>query len=349
MLLLGALGGGALALGVQLGRRLAAPRAEAALGGGEAAAHDGKVETRLIDGKAIAANVREEVKALGRQLLSEHGVQPGLAVILVGTRKDSQSYVRNKKKAAAEVEFHTVDVDLPDTVSQEEVLAEVEKLNKDPKVHAILVQLPLPKGIDEATVLRAIRVDKDADGFSAQNVGNLCLKGGDPPLAVPCTPAGCIELLQRSGVEVAGKTAVVIGRSNIVGMPVSQLLQSMDATVTVCHSRTRDMVSHVRKADIVVAAIGKAEFVKGGWLKSGCVVIDVGINAVDDATKKLGHRLVGDVDFAGAQGIASMITPVPGGVGPMTIAMLLRNTLNLARHSVGLPRVPLRRHCAACN
>jgi len=159
----------------------------------------------------------------------------------------------------------------------------------------------------------------------------------------PCTPAGCIELLQRSGVEVAGKNAVVLGRSNIVGMPVSQLLQSMDATVTVCHSRTKDMVSYVRNADIVVAAIGKAEFVRGDWLKPGCVVIDVGINAVDDATKKMGYRLVGDVNYSEAQGIASHITPVPGGVGPMTIAMLLKNTLNLARHSANLPRVPLRR------
>mmetsp|Transcript_87704 Transcript_87704/g.183355 ORF Transcript_87704/g.183355 Transcript_87704/m.183355 type:complete len:353 (-) Transcript_87704:27-1085(-) len=302
-----------------------------------------KVETKLIDGKAISAQIRAEVKQHTAELQEKHGVVPGLAVILVGSRKDSESYVRNKKKAAAEVDFHTVDVTLPDTVTQAELMAEVEKLNKDPKVHAILVQLPLPPQIDEATILKAIRVDKDADGFSAENVGNLCLKGGDPPLAVPCTPAGCIELLQRSGVQVKGKTAVVIGRSNIVGMPVSQLLQSMDATVTVCHSRTPDMVAHIKNADIVVAAIGKAYFVKGSWLKPGCAVIDVGINSIEDSTKKAGYRLVGDVAFDEAQGIASYITPVPGGVGPMTIAMLLKNTVNLARHSVGLPRIPLRR------
>jgi len=301
------------------------------------------VETRLIDGKAVAAEVRAELKDMAIKLEKEHGVRPGLAVILVGTRKDSQSYVRNKKKAAAEVNFHTVDVDLPEMVSQNDLIKEVEALNNDPKVHAILVQLPLPKHIDEATVLKAIRVDKDADGFSAMNIGNLCLKGGDPPLAVPCTPAGCIELLQRSGAEVAGKNAVVIGRSNIVGMPVASLLQSMDATVTVCHSRTKDMVEHIRRADIIVAAIGKAHFVRGDWLKPGCVVIDVGINAIEDSTKKLGHRLVGDVHFDEAQGVASQITPVPGGVGPMTIAMLLKNTMNLARHASGLPRVPLRR------
>lgn len=304
----------------------------------------GEVTTSRIDGKAIAAEVRAEVKELSKKLWQEHAVRPGLAVVLVGENKDSQTYVRNKKKAAAEVEFHTVDVDLPATVSQQEVLDEIEKLNENPQVHAILVQLPLPKHIDEHTVLKSIRVDKDADGFSALNIGNLCLKGGEPPLAVPCTPAGCIELLQRSGVEIGGKRAVVIGRSNIVGMPVAAILQSMDATVTICHSRTKDMVAEVRQADIVVAAIGKAKFVKGEWLKPGCVVIDVGINAVDDPTKKLGYRLVGDVDFDGAQGIAKQITPVPGGVGPMTIAMLLKNTLNLARHSVNLGRIPLRNH-----
>ena len=175
-----------------------------------------------IDGKAIAAEVRGEIKTQTAQLVQEHGITPGLAVILVGERKDSQSYVRNKKKAAEEVGFYTVDITLPDSVSQEELLEELEKLNRDSKVHAILVQLPLPKHIDEALVLSRIRVDKDADGFSAENVGNLCMKGGFPPLAVPCTPAGCVELLQRSGVEVAGKNAVVLGRSNIVGMPAAR-------------------------------------------------------------------------------------------------------------------------------
>ena len=335
--------GVAIGLGLRrlLGRQAAANDEETVLV--DDSKKDELIQTKLIDGKAIAAEVRAEIKMYTAELKAEHGVTPGLAVILVGSRKDSQSYVRNKKKAADEVGFHAVDVTLPDTISQEELLAEVEKLNTDDKVHAILVQLPLPPHIDEALVLSKIRVDKDADGFSAENVGNLCLRGGAPPLAVPCTPAGCIELIQRSNVQVAGKTAVVLGRSNIVGMPVSQILQSMDATVSVCHSRTRDMVSHVKNADIVVAAIGKPEFVRGAWLKPGCVVIDVGINAIDDATKKLGHRLVGDVNFQEAQGVASQITPVPGGVGPMTIAMLMKNTLNLARHSIHLQRIPLRR------
>lgn len=301
-------------------------------------------EAALIDGKAISQQVREEITAAVKEMKEAHNVVPGLAVILVGNRPDSASYVRNKKKAAAEVGFHSVDVTLPDTVSQADLLKEVEKLNNDPKVHAILVQLPLPSHIDEPTVLKAIRVDKDADGFSAENIGNLCLKGGDPPKAISCTPAGVVELLQRSRVDVSGKDVVVIGRSNIVGMPVASLLQSMNGTVTVCHSRTANMEEKVRRADIVVAAIGKPEYVRGDWLKPGCVVIDVGINAVPDATKKSGQRLVGDVNFAEAKLVASKITPVPGGVGPMTIAMLLRNTLGLARFALGLPRLRLRQN-----
>jgi len=332
-----------LAAGVFVGVQLERAWKKSATDGDRAkAASVSGSDAELIDGKVISAQVRSDVKTATEQLVAETGVRPGLAVILVGERKDSQSYVRNKKKAAAEVDFHTVDVDLPETVSQQDLLAEVEKLNADPKVHGILVQLPLPSHIDEPTILKAITVEKDADGFSAMNIGNLCLKGGDPPLAIPCTPAGCIEMLQRSKVEISGKRAVVIGRSNIVGMPVAALLQSCDATVTVCHSRTKNMEELVRDADIVIAAIGKAFFVKSSWLKPGCVVIDVGINAVDDASKKLGYRLVGDVDFDEAKKVASRITPVPGGVGPMTIAMLLKNTLNLARHSIGLQRIPLR-------
>lgn len=304
---------------------------------------EGKMETKLIDGKAIAALVRAEVKDLTEELKEKKGLAPGLAMLLVGDRQDSQSYVKNKKKAAIEVGFHVVDVHLPDTVTQEELLAEVKKLNDDPEVHGILVQLPLPEHIKEATVLKSIRVDKDADGFAAENVGNLCLKGGDAPLAVPCTPAGCVELLQRSGVKVAGKSATVLGRSNLNGMPMAQMLLSMDATVTTCHSKTENIEQYLRNADIVVAAIGKAEFLRGAWLKPGCVVIDVGINSIDDDTKKAGYRLVGDVKFDEAMGVASAITPVPGGVGPMTIAMLLRNTLSLARQSAGLDRLPLRR------
>lgn len=299
---------------------------------------------KLIDGKVLSGQIRDECKNETEQLKASHNVTPGLAVVLVGSRKDSQSYVRNKKKMAAEVGFYSVDKDLPEDATQEQLLAEIAALNQDPAVHAILVQLPLPDHIDEATVLKAIKVEKDVDGFSALNIGNLCLKGGDPPLAVPCTPAGCIEMLQRSGVDVNGKDVVVIGRSNIVGMPVAALLQSMNGTVTVCHSRTKDIAAKVSQADIVIAAIGKANFVRGEWLKPGCVVIDVGINAVDDATKKAGYRLVGDVNFAEASTVASQITPVPGGVGPMTIAMLLKNTVALTRHSLGLPRLALRQN-----
>jgi len=296
-----------------------------------------------IDGKAIAQQVRDEVKEMTNQLKADYGVTPGLAVILVGSRKDSQSYVTNKKKMSAEVGFFNVDVNLPEDVTQEKLLEELHKLNKDPKVHAILVQLPLPSHIDEATVLEQIPVEKDVDGFHCMNIGNMALKGGKPPLAVPCTPAGCVELLQRSGVEVNGADVVVLGRSNIVGMPIAILLQSMNGTVTVCHSRTKNLKDKVRQADIVVAALGKPEMVKGDWLKPGAVVIDVGINAKDDATKKAGYRLVGDVDFAEAKQVCSQITPVPGGVGPMTIAMLLKNTVGLARNSIGLPRMPLRK------
>jgi len=248
-----------------------------------------------------------------------------------------------KKRAAKECGFYSLDVNFDEQVTEEQLIKAVEDLNANPKVHAILVQLPLPKHIDEAKVLETVLVDKDVDGFSAANIGNMCLKGGKPPLAVPCTPAGCIELLQRSGTAVKGKEVVVIGRSNIVGMPVAHLLTSMDATVTVCHSRTADLAGHVRRADIVVAAVGAAEMVKGEWLKPGCTVIDVGVNSKPAADDPRGYVLCGDVDFSTAKGVAGAITPVPGGVGPMTIAMLMKNTVNLARNAVGLSRLPLRK------
>ena len=302
----------------------------------------GAATAKRIDGTAIAADIRSELRAEVARLAAEPGgAPPGLAVVLVGERVDSATYVRMKKRAAAEVGLHSVDVSLDASVSQAELLAEIARLNADASVHAILVQLPLPKHIDESAVLGAIRVEKDADGFSALNIGNLCLRGGDPPLALPCTPAGCVELIRRTGTAVAGKDAVVIGRSNIVGMPVAALLQAMDATVTVCHSRTVDMPRVVARADIVVAAIGRAEFVKAEWLKPGCVVIDVGINRKDAPERKAGYKLVGDVDYEGAARVAGAITPVPGGVGPMTIAMLLFNTVNLARHARGLPPMVL--------
>ena len=296
----------------------------------------------IIDGKGVAATIQDELKEEVDRLQTDHSLLPGLAVLLVGERVDSATYVRMKKKTAAAIGIHSVDVNLPATVSQEDVLQEIDKLNQDPRVHGILVQLPLPEHIDEALVLKAIAVEKDADGFSALNIGNLCLRGGDPPLAVPCTPAGCIELLQRYDIEISGKDCVVLGRSNIVGMPVAALLQSCNGTVTVCHSRTQNIPEKVKQADIVVAALGKPEFVQAEWLKPGAVVIDVGINSKDDATKKRGYRLVGDVDYEACAKVASAMTPVPGGVGPMTIVMLMKNTINLARHSIGLPRMPLR-------
>jgi len=280
-----------------------------------------------IDGKAIAEQVRTEVK----EKVAKLHVQPGLAVVLVGNRPDSATYVKNKTKFAHECGFYLDDRKFEETVSEKELIECVEELNKDVRVHGILVQLPLPSHINEQNVLRKIAYAKDVDGFSAQNIGNLALKGGLPS-SLPCTPAGVMELLRRSNVEVSGKSCVVIGRSNIVGTPVALMLMHANGTVTICHSRTPDIADRCRQADIVVAAIGKAGFVRGDWLKEGCVVIDVGINSVPADTPK-GYRLVGDVNFEEASQKASKITPVPGGVGPMTIAMLLHNTLSLAERA----------------
>ena len=297
----------------------------------------------IIDGTKTAASIREELREeISRIQELYDGTRPGLAVILVGNRVDSATYVRMKKKAATEIGIHSIDVTLDETISEYDLLEEVEKLNNDDQVHGILVQLPLPDHIDESKVLKAIKYEKDADGFDATNIGNLCLRGGEPPLSIPCTPAGCIELLQRYNIEISGKQCVVLGRSNIVGMPVSALLQSCNGTVTVCHSRTKNIPEIIKRADILIAAIGKAEFVKGEWLKPGVVIIDVGINDKADSTKKRGYRLVGDVNYDEAVLKASAITPVPGGVGPMTIAMLMKNTVNLCRYSLGLSRLRLR-------
>jgi len=248
----------------------------------------------------------------------------------VGQRKDSATYVRSKKKACEEAGIASFGVELDEAVTQEALEAEVERLNGREDVHGILVQLPLPGHIDEEKVLEKIRIEKDVDGFHPENIGRLCMKGRTPPFAIPCTPKGCIELIERSGVTLDGKRAVVLGRSNIVGLPASLLLTHRNATVTVCHSRTIDLPSIVREADIIIAAIGRANFVKKEWVKPGAVVIDVGINAVDDPTSKKGYKLVGDVDYDGVSEVASMITPVPGGVGPMTIAMLMVNTVEAA-------------------
>jgi 5,10-methylene-tetrahydrofolate dehydrogenase/methenyl tetrahydrofolate cyclohydrolase len=226
-------------------------------------------------------------------------------VVIVGERRDSQAYVRMKKNAAKKIGFNSVDVELPDTITQAELVMQVEELNARKDVHGILVQLPLPDGIDAHAVLKTISVEKDADGFHALNVGNMWISGGDPPLAVACTPAGCAELLQRYDIPVSGKNCVVLGRSNIVGMPMVCLLQSMNGTVTCCHSRTKDIADKVRQADILVVAIGRKEMVKGDWVKPGAVVIDVGMHQVEDKTKKSGRGFVGDVAFKEVSGCLS--------------------------------------------
>ncbi|XP_076933909.1 bifunctional protein FolD 2-like [Bidens hawaiensis] len=291
-------------------------------------------KAHIIDGKLIAQTIRSEIASEVRVLVEKYGKAPGLAVVIVGTRKDSQSYVGMKRKACAEVGIKSIDIDLPEEVPEAELIAKVHELNADPSVHGILVQLPLPKHINEEKVLTEISLEKDVDGFHPLNIGKLAMKGRDP-LFLPCTPKGCIELLKRTGITIKGKRAVVVGRSNIVGLPVSLLLLKEDATVTVVHSRTPDPQSIICEADIVIAAAGQAMMIKGSWIKPGAAVIDVGTNAVDDSTRKSGYRLVGDVDFNEACKVAGCVTPVPGGVGPMTVAMLLKNTLDGAKRVIG--------------
>ena len=291
----------------------------------------------LIDGKQIAQEIRQEIKEkVERMKTIANGNTPGLAVVLVGERKDSQSYVRSKKKMCAEVGIRSEGTDLPEDATEEEVLKVVRAYNADPNIHGILVQLPMPKHINEERVLKEVSYEKDVDGFHPLNIGALSQRGREEPRFVPCTPRGCIELLKRSNVEMKGKKAVVVGRSNVVGTPAALLLQRNDATVTVVHSRTKNPEEAIREADIVVAACGVTEYVQGSWLKPGAAVIDVGINAKDDATKKLGYRLVGDCDFESCKKVAGKMTPVPGGVGPMTIAILLQNTLEGAARSYGV-------------
>lgn len=294
-----------------------------------------------IDGKQIAADIRACIKQDLETNNSSDDALPGLATLLVGSRRDSQTYVNMKKKACVETGLASFGYQFNSDVSEEEIVAKIQELNGSDKIHGILVQLPLPKTLNETRVLESIAPEKDVDGLHPINVahlarththsGNVRLNWEDLssiPFPIACTPQGCIELLDKSGVEISGKRAVVIGRSNLVGIPVSLLLMHRDATVTIVHSKTVDPASVVKEADIVIAAVGKAGIVKKEWLKPDCVVIDVGINSVDDALTKKGYRLVGDVDYDGAKEVASKITPVPGGVGPMTIAMLLRNTVN---------------------
>jgi methylenetetrahydrofolate dehydrogenase (NADP+)/methenyltetrahydrofolate cyclohydrolase len=279
----------------------------------------------VLDGKAVAARVRDEVRA-GVARLAERGIVPGLAVVLVGGDPASQVYVRHKHTAAAEVGVTSFDHRLPETTTQAELLDLVRALGDDPRVHGILVQLPLPPQIDPIPVLDAIPPEKDVDGFHPDNIGRLAQSR---PRFIAATPKGCMRLLAESGVELRGAHAVVVGRSNIVGRPMALLLTNAHATVTVCHSKTRDLPAEVARADVLVAAIGRARAIRGEWIKPGAVVIDVGMNRGEDG------KLCGDVDYAGALARASAITPVPGGVGPMTIACLLENTLAAAERSNG--------------
>ncbi len=284
---------------------------------------------QIIDGKLIAQQVRSEVAAKAAERAAAGKRKPTLATVLVGDRPDSAAYVASKGKACQELGMGSISEHLPADATQDQVEALVKSLNANPEVNGILVQLPMPGQINEESVLSLISIEKDVDGFSPVNIGRLAQKGREPTF-VPCTPYGCIYLLDNAGVRIEGAQAVVLGRSNIVGMPVALLLIGRNATVTVCHSRTRDLPGVVRQADILVAAIGKARMVRGDWIKPGAAVIDVGINAIPDATKKSGQRLVGDVCFDEAKEVAGFITPVPGGVGPMTIAMLMKNTLHAA-------------------
>jgi 5,10-methylene-tetrahydrofolate dehydrogenase/methenyl tetrahydrofolate cyclohydrolase len=283
----------------------------------------------LIDGVAIAAQIRAELKERVAAMKAARGVTPGLATVLVGDDPASHAYVRSKRKACAEAGMASIHTELPGTATQVEVLALVDGLARRADVHGILVQVPLPRQISEDAVTNAIPVDKDVDGFHPANVGLLGVKGKQA-LFESCTPKGCIELLVRSGVQISGKRAVVLGRSPNVGLPAALMLLARDATVTICHSKTPNLPSVVRDADIVIAAIGRARFVTAEMVKPGAVVIDVGINRVDDPGSPKGSKLVGDVDFEAVAPIAGMITPVPGGVGPMTIAMLLQNTVMAA-------------------
>jgi 5,10-methylene-tetrahydrofolate dehydrogenase/methenyl tetrahydrofolate cyclohydrolase len=285
---------------------------------------------KIIDGKAIAAQIREEIRVQITDKIKQNKPQPGLATVLVGTDAASESYVRMKHKACEEAGMNSFGYQLSEDASQEEVEQLVRSLNADPKVHGILVQLPMPKKFNEEKILDLIAVDKDVDGIHPVNIGRLAQKDRAPRF-VACTPAGIMVLIHSVLGDIAGLNAVVLGRSNIVGMPVALLLIGENATVTVCHSKTKDLAETCAKADILVAAVGRREIVKKDWVKPGAVVIDVGTNRVDDPSTKRGYRLIGDVAFDEVRDIAGAISPSPGGVGPMTIAMLMKNTLLAAQ------------------
>jgi methylenetetrahydrofolate dehydrogenase (NADP+)/methenyltetrahydrofolate cyclohydrolase len=290
-------------------------------------------DANIIDGKAFAANLRAEIGRKVAVLKEKHGLTPGLSVVLVGEDPASEVYVRNKGTATVEAGMNSNTYKLPETASHDEVMAKVQELNADPAVHGILVQLPLPDQVNEDAIINAIDPDKDVDGFHILNVGRL--NSGQDAM-VPCTPVGCMVMLKEVLGDLTGKQAIVVGRSNIVGKPMAALLLKENCTVTIAHSRTQDLAAECRRADIVIAAVGRPRMVKGDWIKPGATVIDVGINRIEDASTKSGTRLVGDVDFDAAAEVAGAITPVPGGVGPMTIACLLKNTLTAACRQAGV-------------
>jgi methylenetetrahydrofolate dehydrogenase (NADP+) / methenyltetrahydrofolate cyclohydrolase len=288
---------------------------------------------KIIDGKRISLQVKEEIKKSVDILKRERNITPGLAFILVGNDPASVSYVNGKSKACKELGFYSITETFPPNFSEIELLKTIRKFNGDSKIHGILVQLPLPKHIDEQKIIEAIEYRKDVDGFHPQNIGRMII--GNKSF-ISCTPYGIIELLKRSNIETSGKNVVVIGRSNIVGKPVANLFlkKSINSTVTICHSATKDISSFTKQADIIIVAIGKANFLTADMIKEGCIIIDVGINRIPDSSKKSGYRMVGDVDFNNCYEKCSKITPVPGGVGPMTIAMLMKNTLDSATGAI---------------
>lgn len=288
---------------------------------------------KIIDGEAVASKIREQVKTDVEEMVRTHGFPPGLATVLVGDNPASRQYVRMKQNRCKKVGIVSFGHTLPAETGQEEVEQLVRELGADPKVHGILVQLPLPDHLEEEAVLNAIPLHKDIDGFHPVNIGRLAMKGRKP-LFIPCTPAGVIRLLEEAGAEFDGAEAVVLGRSNIVGMPAAMLLIHRNATVTVCHSRTKDLPGVCRRADILVAAVGRPQMVKADWVKPGAFVIDVGSNRIDDPESEKGYRWVGDVDFTDVKKVAGAISPSPGGVGPMTIAGLLQNTLRAAKLAI---------------
>jgi methylenetetrahydrofolate dehydrogenase (NADP+)/methenyltetrahydrofolate cyclohydrolase len=296
------------------------------------------MEAKILDGNRVAEAMRAEMKAEIARLKRDHGVTPGLAVVLVGDNPASLSYVKGKRKACDEVGIHSVEHRFDANLPEGDLLGLIDRLNGDPEVHGILVQLPLPRQIDEQKVLLAVRPDKDVDGFHPVNVGKMVV---GEECYLPCTPHGIQQILLRSGIEIEGTHVVVVGRSNIVGKPIANILlqkkRGANATVTVCHTGTKDMGYFTRQADILIVAAGRPSTVTAEMVREGAVVVDVGVNRVPDASKKSGFRLVGDVDFEGVKQKASAITPVPGGVGPMTITMLLHNTIQSAKQHRGLP------------